>query len=191
MKFLLPCLFLSQYIGKWCRWDQTEFMTKKLHGNLLCSLFKWPISVPEFPMETRNKETLKQKHITISIFIVIYITLTTRTPGQNKKGFWGIDFIFLLVLCALIQIIIPSIIYIVCSSGLIYVMSWYCQFRNLTLVAILGLRFLCSQQGKAGAIENTSDGFPHILEINTRTQSLNLDGLNVPLLPTTGIASSA
>lgn len=107
-------------------------------------------------------------------FIVICIILTTRIPGQNKKGFWGVDFIFLLVLGALIQIIIKSIIYIVCSFGLICVMSWYCQFRNLTLVAISGPQTSCSQQGKAGAIENTSDGFPYILEINTRTQESKL-----------------
>lgn len=173
-KLLFPCLFLSQYIGKWCRWDQTELMPNKLHENFLCSLFKLPISAPEFIMETRNEETLKQKQVLISIFTVICIILTTRTPGQNKRGFGGIDFIFLLVFCALIQIIIISIIYIACSFGLTCVMSWYCQFGNLTLVAALGMRSSCSQQGKAGGAENTSDGFPHILEINTRTQESKL-----------------
>lgn len=121
-----------------------------------------------------NKETLKQKQVAISIFTVICITLTTRIPGQNKKGFGGINFYF------------PS--GVVCSNSdysnkyhLHSVFIWahlckslYCQFRNLTLVAILGLRSLCSQQGKAGAVENTSDGFPHILETNTKTHESKL-----------------
>lgn len=53
-KLLLPCLSLSQYVGKWCEWDQIEFIPNKLHGNLLCSLIKLPILAPEFIMETRK-----------------------------------------------------------------------------------------------------------------------------------------
>lgn len=40
-------------------------------------------------METRNKETLKQKQVTISIFMVICVILTKR-PGKIRRGGEGI-----------------------------------------------------------------------------------------------------
>lgn len=39
--------------------------------NSYVHFFKLPILAPEFIMETKNKETLKQKQVTISIFMVL------------------------------------------------------------------------------------------------------------------------
>lgn len=38
----------------------------------------------KFIMEARNKETLKQKQVTISIFMVTCIILTRRSSGKKK-----------------------------------------------------------------------------------------------------------